>query len=454
VTLAELEAPIPPPVDEFFTDGNMSGRLGEIVKHAIHRVVPQADQDANSPPRTHEPPEVPYLADSRPRPLTPVSDCSQPPACFLLARLPPEIRREILVMAFGDRVLHMNLINEHPVVCGAASASRSASRWDGGNGLSIDTDSPERWTWSGCVCQRNHRLAACFKPEKWTGHWTGPWADRCLEARVKHSPEPRLQWPVKYQIGIMGWLRSCRQAYLEGIDVLYRTNMIHIQSKFLIVGIDRLIMPQRLASIAYLELNMRAGYEPHTDVAEVPGLEIDTLSALDRILDFMPGLKRIVLSITSTQLISNAWSPKLYTGILTSLDAFCRKAARRNLCFEAPLTLALPTTAVMPIRAEAERLASEPNSADAFLLWRRVEQHGAATQFRRSTYPRPPNYFAGSAESAAEPGWHSGYWIMEGFRTPHVPNFLNAQALKVHRHMDVYYPAFDVSRDKTDVDSL
>ena len=43
-------------------------------------------------------------------------------------------------------------------------------------------------------------------------------------------------------------------SYLEAIDVLYATDIIHINSVPLMINIHSLILPQRLASITSLEL--------------------------------------------------------------------------------------------------------------------------------------------------------------------------------------------------------
>jgi hypothetical protein len=52
----------------------------------------------------------------------------------------------------------------------------------------------------------------------------------------------------------MGWLLTCRQAYREGIEVLYGTNVYHIQGGYLLWHLPHLLLPQRLASIKAVEL--------------------------------------------------------------------------------------------------------------------------------------------------------------------------------------------------------
>lgn len=43
-------------------------------------------------------------------------------------------------------------------------------------------------------------------------------------------------------------------SYVEGIDVLYTTNTIHMASREMLLNIDRLLLPQRLSSIRSVEL--------------------------------------------------------------------------------------------------------------------------------------------------------------------------------------------------------
>jgi hypothetical protein len=59
----------------------------------------------------------------------------------------------------------------------------------------------------------------------------------------------------------MGWLLACRQAYAEGVEVLYATNTFFSESDALFdhlvcarPGARHLLLPERLASIKSLEL--------------------------------------------------------------------------------------------------------------------------------------------------------------------------------------------------------
>ncbi|KAF4986551.1 hypothetical protein FGRMN_10779 [Fusarium graminum] len=127
------------------------------------------------------------LPDPRPRALTPDATCSQAPTALFQEsctwfNVPPNIRRDILRLAFGDARLHLEL------TYGPSRIHR---------GDSLDKSQPQGWQWWGSRC---HRLS----PDKTTqqGPMTndglpGPWSDQC---RDTDAP-----------IGIMGWLLSCRQ---------------------------------------------------------------------------------------------------------------------------------------------------------------------------------------------------------------------------------------------------
>ncbi|KAH6838563.1 hypothetical protein B0I37DRAFT_419495 [Chaetomium sp. MPI-CAGE-AT-0009] len=52
----------------------------------------------------------------------------------------------------------------------------------------------------------------------------------------------------------MGWLLACRQAYREGIDILYRTNTFHFSSLPLLLDLPRLMPPHHIAAITSVEL--------------------------------------------------------------------------------------------------------------------------------------------------------------------------------------------------------
>ena len=213
--------------------------------------------------------------------------------------------------------------------------------------------------------------------------------------------------------------------------------MIQIQGNFLISTIHKMILPQRLASISYLELNLRAGFDDEIDRTESHSLGFGTLSALGKILDVMPALKRMLLSIRIPQIVGNQWLPQVYNGVLKSVDQFCKDQLESDVDFEVPLTLALPSAAVLPMKKEAKSHRSEFDTSKPFLLWRTFDGENALTLLRYSTYPKAPFKLIDSGTLTGDNQLSVGYWIMEGLQP-------SPDAATGH-HKDVFYPAFDIS---------
>ncbi|OAA76810.1 hypothetical protein LEL_06494 [Akanthomyces lecanii RCEF 1005] len=189
----------------------------------------------------------------------------------LFQRLPAEIRIQILTAAFGERTLHMDVLLSYPplrrqpigrdrAALGHAGLFIEPGKADDGKFFPIlDTTTRQAWQWHGSVCHRNPPGTAVND-----GHSVQPCQDQC---RSGITPDDACkQWPGvapdKCRIGALGWLQSCRQAYFEGIDILYGTNTIHTASKALILDIDRLLLPQRVAAITSLEVLWDFGSHP------------------------------------------------------------------------------------------------------------------------------------------------------------------------------------------------
>ncbi|RMZ73102.1 peroxisomal membrane PEX31 [Pyrenophora seminiperda CCB06] len=170
--------------------------------------------------RTHRHLPVPSLPSPR-RPLTPVSFTT--PA-FLLFHLPYEIRTMIFDLAFSNRILHMDIVRQE----------RSA------------------WKWRGAVCHRN----GPWLQQHVRYVWLGPWVDDCIERVYGYGRQET--FPEEYNIGIMGFLLSCKQAYAEGIHVLYNTNTFCVESETLLLHLPQLVPSNRLACITSLEIAVKA----------------------------------------------------------------------------------------------------------------------------------------------------------------------------------------------------
>lgn len=127
------------------------------------------------------------LPDPRPRALTPDAACSRAPVARFQEsctwfKVPPNIRRDILRLAFGDTRLHLQLIYDNSEDRGYDSPNESKSRG---------------WRWWSSRCYRLSPDETSQRHAMTNGGLLGPWADECDE--------------VGAPIGIMGWLLSCRQ---------------------------------------------------------------------------------------------------------------------------------------------------------------------------------------------------------------------------------------------------
>ncbi|KFY36953.1 hypothetical protein V494_04920 [Pseudogymnoascus sp. VKM F-4513 (FW-928)] len=212
---------------------------------------------------------LPFLPPKRPSILTPSpsrDDLASPGVNYgLFQKLPYEIRRQILIEAFGERTLHVDLSHNHPLV--RKSKLQTAKHCDLGSNLVRDTELPMDWQWFGCVCHRpaewpdgsTARHSLQIDPEwGFERAMSRPGEDNCLIGGDNHltecGPVAGEDQPSTCFIGVMGWLLTCRQAYADGIDVLFTTNIFHITGHELIRHLPRMLLPQRLRGVRSLEM--------------------------------------------------------------------------------------------------------------------------------------------------------------------------------------------------------
>lgn len=162
--------------------------------------------------------------------------------------LSAELRIAILTAAFGHRIVHIFYHDErakqpkgHP---------RSIRR---GKKTAKQDCEPARVSSAVC-CRSRYAQDLLSLPTMFD--------DRCYGVLETDD-----SWPAellaKIRIGALGWLVSCRQAYIEGTDILYSTNTFHINSLTLSAQLPNFIPLQCLATIRSIEFvwswgNMRA----------------------------------------------------------------------------------------------------------------------------------------------------------------------------------------------------
>lgn len=341
-------------------------------------------------------PEMPYLSyppikvDNLDRVdrLDNLSDDDRTSLSPFFGRLPIEIRRRILIHAFGDHTVHMHLRLERiprrrpykePFLPNVY-VEFNTTRPHGGltadmdhRGLWTDTvlaksdvarggPRGRRWQWWGCVCHRSI-------PTGVIGEVNDLWNDKCLvgEADYCYMYGPMETYPHRCMIGCMGWLLASRQAYAEGIDVVYATNTICIMSDRFLDALLRsassavpqppettptLLPPFHLARITRLELAWEWALFQDQNPALAPQQTAqraafqDTLALLPAVF---PRLVTLYVSFSKklyqrTSMRADACLDEIHEVLLAPIEAMMGKLSRlqRRRCFvELPINTSL-----------------------------------------------------------------------------------------------------------------
>lgn len=134
---------------------------------------------------------------------------------LFFTRLPPELRRFILIETFGDRTLHLDLQYRHPFASDVTANGplHAGLRYDYRRYcVAMDTTDVPAWRWFGSVCHDYGQQT--FAPPRPFGFLGALSDDRCLSGHGScQIPAMRDQdHPQACFIGALGWLLSCRQA--------------------------------------------------------------------------------------------------------------------------------------------------------------------------------------------------------------------------------------------------
>ncbi|KAK7922956.1 hypothetical protein PG985_007027 [Apiospora marii] len=362
------------------------------------------------------PPALPCLPDERPRPLT-ATPCSPAATSHssLFQLVPPEIRRAILIEAFGERTLHFDVRLEHPlrkVRANGKNGMKSATQCDGNKQLFHgnqhmfhrkvrDPRQPREWTWWSSVCHRNFPSRHFHRSPPGDRNFVDPAEDRCrrpyggqISLYCEYYPGTM---PSKCFIGVLPWLLTCRQAYIEGIDILYATNRLHIAHAGILINLTRFLTPERLQMIRDVELvwslclsSSGADREWTIGAEEDQFRDVyDRLTMLSHIPRVLPNLQLLHLSFKDggralgTVIDADGLcGPKLYDAtetLLRSIDTMVlMQLARLREC-----RISLPTslywTRVMLEKHEHDIWSLEA-PAEALRLWRTIDYTVVSTQ--------------------------------------------------------------------------
>lgn len=206
--------------------GSLRRRADNLRNWLRNNVTHHADvEDVDGPE-----PDMPYLSYP-PIKLDNLSHDDGTSLSPFFARLPFEIRRRILIYAFGDHTVHMHLRLEHIPRRRPRREPRTLTIYGMFNttrphgGVTADLDHTglwsdtvlaksdvarggprgRRWQWWGCVCHRS-------MPTGRIGETHGLWEDKCLVGEAEYCDMYGPTHPDRCMMGCMGWLLASRRA--------------------------------------------------------------------------------------------------------------------------------------------------------------------------------------------------------------------------------------------------
>ncbi|KAG9258057.1 uncharacterized protein F5Z01DRAFT_315994 [Emericellopsis atlantica] len=280
---------------------------------------------------------------------------------------------------FGNRTMHMDLTLDHPM-----AAPRQQAHGDRSSRRQIRL--PRVWEWGSSDCHRNAPWLKDYPKDFWRQN-TPLDVDWCMKGQGRICGVWFGEKPYKCRIGAMDWLLSCRQAYEEGIHILYGTNTFFLSSDFLLAHLADYILPQRLAQMTSFEVILDLPlYKSHQSLFRPSSAAlVSVLRGLSK-----TGMRQLYLCLHDHCL----WGSLLEIDpvhILDTIDTFILSSRMESVVLE------IQPHALKRLEAEAVSLPEE-TSRNAQprttypRLWRCLDddQGLARTQRRKCLYPLVP----------------------------------------------------------------
>lgn len=200
-------------------------------------------------------------------------------------------------------------------------------------------------------------------------------------------------------------------SYVEGIEVLYRTNTIHISGEALLLNLPKLLIPQRLRDISSVETvwplrlreDMREGRDPSLAVDEEHLRTIVSILSSD-----LPNLSRPHLALKTDKKDGLVTESVDFKPMLAILDEFARQKSGLEL-FIVSLSRSAFRKLFPPERgANGIEFAFQTSE-----FWRNLDGGfvPAPPLPIYSHYPKPPP--RGTGVGSESTGTY-GYWIIQG----------------------------------------
>ncbi|KAF2659548.1 hypothetical protein K491DRAFT_689159 [Lophiostoma macrostomum CBS 122681] len=295
--------------------------------------------------------------------------------------LPTEIRRQILVEAFGKQRLHIRLDRSLP----------PARKWR--------KKSRETWLWASPRCHRDAPtlpFLSCIYA----------WDDLCLDRSCKEINYHSTM--CDHTLGAMGWILASRQAYIEGIDVLYATNIINVSQKHVMLNIQELLLPSHLASIRSLEVKwdlevMQFNPDSSSWGKDISRMELRPL--FKAIRSSLPHLHKLLISL-HTRFRCGSLDAAIFTGVLELMDELLQ-----NLSGLQETYIAFPHSVFEGFRTDLAKRNVEPTYGELFRSgWfsRPIWWNGETRSLRRDKSEMSEGTVADVQADTR------GYWIVDG----------------------------------------
>ncbi|KAH8896312.1 hypothetical protein GQ53DRAFT_778957 [Thozetella sp. PMI_491] len=328
----------------------MPGSLGQWVRDLRQKLRRRTQRDGE--------PELPYLC---PYPLASLTAAAPSTSAIensaFFTQLPLEIREKVLIAAFGDRTLHMDLrlgppllpVRERPTI----------------------PSTLQRMPHGGVTADLEY------------GQWPKEVLDAARQARVA-APETKPVW--------QWW------GYTEGIRLLYSTNTIFIESRRLIIDLllsapgsplnqRVLVPPNHLAYITRLELVWGWTLFTRPEYAEQQNTHrTDMVRSLDLLPRAFPNLVSIFISYSDNLYRRNIRPEEFFAEVDSNLLAPHSEMATRLTRLEKCI-VELPTNTFRPLMARAEKSGNKIDKGrswqDVRFWWepgRHIDENGAKQQ--------------------------------------------------------------------------
>jgi hypothetical protein len=203
-----------------------------------------------------------------------------------------------------------------------------------------------------------------------------------------------VQFPHQIAIGTDIFL-----SYVEGVEILYATNTVHMSSLVMMLELPNLLLPQRLAMITSVEMVWRL-VNPSRPLEGHDGLPLSNEGTLDALLRTIPKTLPNLCHLN----VNLMWHPGP----------------------ESPGNLASRVTATLILPLDAMVRDFGPQLRDCSIglyssIWRAIRDAGLwhGTKYERGGFPsvgdrywRPLPALEERLHAADGPG---GYWISEGY---------------------------------------